>query len=196
MLEISQLRLRGMRRYHFAGGYWPRTAYTRQSGRNCGVRLALNGIPQPPLSFCDTLPDYSVILELSPNCSPFLSLNSTHSSFRVANTLFIRTFPCRVVCGQVPQILFGHVCSISPAPGLGQLTHLLYSGIPYNSVIYLSQMSSFLPHLIQPLPRHVRIDNLSGVDAEFPLSAPGGSFIFPRWVSLRSHFLFVSIVLE
>ena len=60
-----------MRRYHFAGGSWPSTAWPRRSGRNGSVRLALDGIPQPPLLFCDILPDYSVILGLSPNCSFF-----------------------------------------------------------------------------------------------------------------------------
>lgn len=53
------------------------------AGRKGGVRLchALDGHPQPPLLFCDTLPDCSVILGLSSNYRPFLSLTSTHSPF-------------------------------------------------------------------------------------------------------------------
>ena len=43
------------------------------AGRKGGVRLCHppDGLPQPPLLFCDTLPDCSVILGLSPNYSPF-----------------------------------------------------------------------------------------------------------------------------
>jgi len=99
----------------------------------------------------------------------FLSPTSTHSPFLLANTLFIRTFPCRrrLWAGSSIFVRTRFVRSLLLLPpGLVQLTHLLYSGIPYSSVIYLCA-KHFLPYLLLQLLRDTY--NLGGVDAKSSL---------------------------
>ena len=129
--EASQLRLRGMRRYHFAGRF-SQVRHADAGRKNGGVRLChpLDRHPQPPLLFCDTLPDCSVILRLSSNYSPLFVAHFyafRHSS--LANTLFIRTFPVMSRCLRAgSSILFGHVLFdllLLLPTGSGQLTHFV-----------------------------------------------------------------------
>jgi len=61
-----------------------------------------------------------------------LSPSSTHPPFRLANTLFIRTFPCRrrLRAGSSIFVRTRFVRSLLLLP---KLAHLLYSGIPYGN---------------------------------------------------------------
>ncbi len=70
-----------------------------------------------------------------------------------------------------------------PAPALsgsGQLTHLLYSGIPYSSVIYLCA-KYLLPYILLLLLGYLYIDDLGdGVDAKSSMGRPGrGAYFSP-----------------
>jgi hypothetical protein len=144
------------------------------------VRLCypLDGHPQPPLLFCDTLPDCSVILRLSSNYSP---LSVAH--------FYAFAIPQYPIYSHIPMmshslragssILFGHVLfdlSCSCPLVRANLRILLYSGIPYSSVIYLCA-KYFLPYLLlQLLPGYLQIDHLGGVDTN---GAPADRYLSP-----------------
>jgi hypothetical protein len=71
--------------------------------------------------------------------------------------------------------------SCSCPPGSGQLTHLLYSGIPYSSVIYLCA-KYFFPYILLLLLGYLYIDDLGdGVDAKSSMGRPGrrGAYLSP-----------------
>ena len=108
VLEASQLRLRGMRRHHFAGEV--RHAH---AGRKGGVRLAPRQAPPATAIFCDTLPDCSVVLGLSSNCSPFPVVHFypfviPHGKYPIYSHI-----PMLRHLWAGSSNLFGHVCSIS-----------------------------------------------------------------------------------
>jgi hypothetical protein len=148
------------------------------------VRLCqpLDGHPQPPLLFCDTLPDCSVILRLSSNYSPLsvahfyafapawqIPYLFAHSHVASSGGRFLDFVRTR---------LFDLSCSCPLVRA--NLRILLYSGIPYSSVIYLCA-KYFLPYLLQLLPGYLHIDNLGGIDAKsFLHGAPrAGRYLSP-----------------
>src|SRR5229473_2572288 len=88
----------------------------------------------------------------------------------MANTLFIRIAHSHVASSAGRFLDF---CS-------GQLTHLLYSGIPYSSVIYLCA-KYLLPYILLLLLGYLYIDDLGdGVDAKSSMGRPGrGAYFSP-----------------
>jgi len=174
----------------------PGTACRRRSKKG-GVRLCqpLDGYPQPPLLFCDTLPDCSVTQGLSSDYSP---LSVAHF---YAFAIPLGKYP---ICSHIPMsrrlragfsILFGHVLfdlSCSCPLVRASLRILLYSGIPYSNVIYLCAKY----FLLQLLPGYLHIDDLGGVDAKCYMGRPGrGRYLSPLGLAPASppslsHFLF------
>ena len=154
----------------------------------CDFASQLDGHPQPPLLFCDTLPDCSVILRLSLNYSP---------------TSVAHFYAFAIPLGKYP--IYSHIPMMSRRLGAGSSTFscscplvraslriLLYSGIPYSSVIYLCA-KYFLPYLLQLLPGYLQIDNLGGVDAKSSMGHPG-RVISPCWTSLGPTFIIALLV--
>ena len=84
----------------------------------------------------ETLSGHVVDLWSLSSCSPLRTRRPTwHKSYLFAYCQSI-LISCRLLAGS--PIQFGHVRSNSPAPapGSGQLSYILHSGIPYTSVIY------------------------------------------------------------
>lgn len=121
----------------------------------CDFAIQLDGHPQPPLLFCDTLPDCSVIIRLSSNYSPLSVAHFYASAIPLGKYPIYSHIPMmlrRLRAGS--SILFGHVlfdllCSCPLVRA--NLRILLYSGIPYSSVIYLCA-KYFLPYLPTTAP--------------------------------------------
>jgi hypothetical protein len=180
-----------MRRYHFAGRF--SQVRHADAGRKGGVRLCqpLDGHPQPPLLFCDTLPDCSVIIRLSSNYSPLSVAHFYAFAIPLGKYPIYSHIPMSRRPRAGSSILFGHVLFDlpAPAPWFGPAyAFLLYSGIPYSSVIYLCA-KYFLPGLLlQLLPGYLHVDNSGGVYAKSSMGPTGGSLSLPAGASLPPTF--------
>jgi len=170
-----------MRRYHFAGRFsqvWHADAGRKKGG----VRLCqpLDGHPQPPLLFCDTLPDCSVILRLSSNYSP-LSVAHFYA--------FANPFGKYPIYSHIPMMsrrsagrFLGFVRArfvrslLLLPPGSGQLTHFV---ILWHTVQWCNiPLRQVFPRIPPTAPGYLQIDNLGGVDAKSSMGV-GGSLSLP-----------------
>ena len=164
------------------------------------LRQPLDGHPQPPLLFCDTLPDCSVISRLSSK--------SNHSPLSVAHfyafAIPLGKYPIYFAHSYVASFagrfldfvrarLFDLSCSCPLVRA--SLRILLYSGIPHSSMIYLCA-KCFLPHiLVQLLPGYLQIDSLGGIDAKSSMGRPGGSLSLPAGPRFASGPTFIIALL-